>query len=277
MQQLFYFLQKYKYLLYFLLLEIIATSLTINNHSFHKSKYISSTNAISGGLFEKVNNINEYINLREENEVLVKENIFLKNKLEQIGFIDSVTVNKNIDTIKFHQKYEFINGKIIQNEYHKAYNYLTINRGKSNGIKTEMGVINSNGIIGIIDNVSNNYARIVSVLNKNTKINARLKNSAHFGTLVWNGENKEIVQLTDIPRQAVIKKGDTIITGGKSVIFPEGIPIGTIVNIPDKISASNTLDIKLFNDMTALGQIYIIISHNKIEVESLNKKPLSNE
>lgn len=273
MQQLFYFFQKNKYFLFFLFLEIIAVALIINNHSFHKSKVISSTNYITGGIYEKSSELSEYLNLKERNKNLSKENTTLKNKLEKLySFIDSVTVTKVLDSLNNNQQYNYINGKIINNTYNKPNNFITINRGLANGVSTEMAVVNNKGIIGITDNVTNKFARVQSILNANSKINASFKNSNHFGTLIWNGKDYNIVQLTDIPRQAIFKVGDTIITGGRSTIFPKGIPIGTVADMPEKLSATNTIDIKLFNDMSNLGHVYIITNLNKKEIKTVENK-----
>lgn len=271
MQQLVYFLQKYRYFLYFLLLECIAIALIFNNHDFHRSKFVNSANFVTGGLYKKASNISDYFHLKEINKALVEENLQLKNQLQQLQFpIDSTLIVSIIDSTKFHQNYAYINTKIISNNYHETFNFLTINNGKKDGITTEMAIINSKGIIGVVDDVSNRYARVRSILNKNSKINARLKNSFHFGTLTWDGKNYNTVQLTDIPRQAILRIGDTIITGGKSTIFPEGIPIGIIKKIPEKLSsAGNTIDIQLFNDMSNLSHGYAIISYHKNEVKKL--------
>ena len=135
-----------------------------------------------------------------------------------------------------------------------------------------MAVINSLGIIGITENTSENYTRVQSILNKNSKINARLKgNSTYFGTLKWNSEDYNTVQLHDIPRQAPLKIGDTIETGGKSTIFPEGIPIGTVSKINKRNTANSKIDVSLFNDMSNLRNVYIIKNLHKIEIQSLEK------
>jgi rod shape-determining protein MreC len=136
-----------------------------------------------------------------------------------------------------------------------------------------MGVINSNGIVGIIDKTSKNYATVLSILNKKSQINAKVKKTNHFGSLIWNGKSTGFVQLIDVPRLASIRKGDTIVTGGQSVIFPENINIGTI----DKIYIDNqtnyyTLNIRLFNDMTNLGHVYIIKSKDREEIINLEKE-----
>lgn len=270
MQQLIFFIQKYKYFLYFLLLQIIALVLIFNNHSFHRSKFVSSTNSITGGLYDKSNELSDYLKLKTYNNQLSEENNELKNKLALLGFsADSVTETKVIDSLKFKQEYLFINGKIRRNEFNKPYNFLLINRGKKHGVTKEMAVINDKGIIGITDNISNGYTRVQSILNRNSRINARFKNNFYFGTLIWNGKDYNTVQLTDIPRQATYQVGDTIITGGKSTIFPEGIPVGTVINKPKNLTASNTIDIKLFNDMSNLGYIYIVKNFDKQEIKEL--------
>lgn len=270
MQQLIYFLQKYKFFLFFLVLEFIAIVLTINNNSFHKSKFLTSANAITGGILKKTSKVSNYFSLQSENETLLLENARLRNFLETQGFsTDSISETTISDSLSYKQKYKYIEGKVYKNQYHKAYNFITLNRGKNHGVNKEMAVINGKGILGITDHVTNNYTRVQSILNRDSKINARFKNSYHFGTLTWNGEDYNTVQLTDIPRQATYKLGDTIITGGRSTIFPENIPIGTVVKIPEKISASNTLDVKLFNDMSNIGHAYIIINMHKQELKEI--------
>ncbi len=136
-----------------------------------------------------------------------------------------------------------------------------------------MGVINDLGVVGIIDRTSTNYATVQSVLNTKSKINAKIKNTNHYGTLKWDGENAGYVQLTDVPRLATLYKGDSIVTGADSGIFPENIPIGKIesAEINTKTNYYN-IQIRLFNDMTALGYVYIIENKEKKEKEELENK-----
>ncbi len=252
-----------------MLLEFSAIALIINNHRFHKSKFVSSANAITGKLYEKSSAISDYFHLNSQNKALAEENNRLKNLLEPCGFslenIQEITITDSL----YKHKAKYINAKIYKNEYHTPFNFILINKGRNNNVSKEMAVVNSKGIIGITDHVSDNYATVQSILNKNSKINARFKNNFHFGTLTWNGLDYNIVQLTDIPRQAVYQKGDTIITGGKSTIFPEGIGIGTVLNIPKNNTASNTIDIQLFNDMSNLGYVSVIKNLYKEEIQNL--------
>lgn len=248
----------------------ISLSLTIQSHSFHRSKVISSANYLSGGVYEKVNTLNEYLNLKTENDALALENAKLRSML--FTRKDSASANK-LDSIKGVKIEDIIVSKVIHNSYSVYENYLTLNSGELNGVKTDMGVINSLGIVGIIENTSPRYSTVISVLNKRTQINAKIKKSDHFGSLNWDGKSTGYVQLTDLPRLALIKIGDTIVTGGQSVIFPENINIGTIAKIYRSLETNfYTLDVKLFNDMTNLGHVYIIKSKDREEIINLEKK-----
>ena len=269
MQQIFNFILKNSNRLLFLLLLGISLSLTIQSHSYHRSKIISSANFLSGGVYEKINNISEYLDLRTQNDALAQENARLRSIL--FNAKDTVTAPK-LDSIKGLHPTDIIVSKVIHNSYNSHENYLTLNSGSLQGVKSDMGVINSLGIVGIIDNTSPRYATVLSLLNIKSQINAKIKKSNHFGSLVWNGKSTGFVQLIDIPRLAAIRKGDTIVTGGQSVIFPENLNIGTV----DKIYIDNqtnyyTLDIKLFNDMTNLGHVYIIKSKDREEIINLEK------
>jgi rod shape-determining protein MreC len=269
MQQIFNFIYKNSNRLLFLLLLGISLTLTIQSHSYHRSRIISSANFFSGGVYEKMNNVSEYLNLRTQNDALAQENAKLRSLLFNIK--DTYPI-PNLESLKGVKPENVIVSKVIHNSYNAHENYLTLNSGSLQGVKSDMGVINSLGIVGIVDNTSNNYSTVVSILNIKSQINAKIKKSNHFGSLIWKGKSTGFVQLIDIPRLAAIRKGDTIVTGGQSVIFPENINIGTVEKIYiEKENHYYTLDVKLFNDMTNLGHVYIIKSKDSEEITNLEK------
>ncbi len=275
MQQIFNFIFKNSYKLLFLLLLSVSFALTIQSHSYHRSKIISSANFLSGGVYQKINDMSEYFNLQTQNEALAIENARLKSLL--FNKKDSVSIAK-INEINGLDKIEIIVSKVIHNSYNVTENYLTLNSGDLAGIKTDMGVVNNLGIVGIVANTSKNYATVQSILNFKSKINAKIKKSNHFGTLQWDGKSTGFVQLIDVPRLASVRKGDTIVTGGQSDIFPENIGVGTIDKAYiDNISHFYTLKIKLFNDMTNLGHVYIIKNKDRQEILDLEAKNKPNE
>ena len=269
MQQIIFFLIRNKNFLLFIVLFSISIFLTIQSHSYHKNNFVNSSNSITGGIYTIKSSITNYFNLREENEILIDEITRIRIQLESYK---SKVVNQNIDTNSILSKYYFVSAKVINNSFSKTKNKLTIDKGERDSIQLDLGVITSKGIVGIIDNVSNKYATIQSILNTNSQINAKLKNAKHFGSLVWNTEDPNVIQLIDIPRLASVKIGDTIVTGGKSTIFPEGILIGAVIDFElTEDENSQNLNIQLFNDMTNLQHVYIIDNLDSQEIINLEK------
>ncbi len=268
MNQIFQYIFKNSNKLLFLMLLFFCFTLIFKSHSYHRSKMIGSANFMSGKVYEQINSVEEYFSLRQNNEILAKENAKLK-----VLLMNQVDPSK-IPTfsINNYNSNNIIPSKVIHNSYTARQNYITINSGNSAGVKENMGVINENGIVGLIENTSAHYATIQSILNTQSKINAKIKKLDHIGTIQWNAKNTGTVQLYDIPRLALIRKGDTIVTGGQSDIFPENLNIGTI----DKIYIDNetnywTIDVKLFNDMTNLGYVYVLKTKDYEEIKVLEE------
>ncbi len=269
MQQIIFFFIRNKNFLLFSVLFLIAVTLTIRSHSFHTTKFTSSANFLSGGIYSAKSGVTEYFGLKEENQKLIDEN---KNLRKLLTNQKDFSEGNKLDSNNIVMKYNFIAAQVINNTYSKTKNLLTIKKGSKDGIHIDMGVITSSGIVGIVNNVSKNYATIQSILNTNSEINARIKNSNHFGSLVWDTKNPNIVQLTEVNRLAPVKVGDSIITDGKSTIFPEGLPIGVIKTFELGENDSYNLDIQLFNDMTNLKHVYIIENTEAQEIKSLEKE-----
>lgn len=270
MQQIFNFLIRNKNTILFLLLLVLSLFLTIQNHSFQKSKFISSANLVTGGIYKRANNIQTYFHLQDYNQRLLEENKQLRDLLSNIE--DTSFVEQSIDSASYEEIYTFRTAKVINNNYSKIDNYITLDRGANEGIEPEFGVVTSHGIVGIIDHVNENYSRVISILNSQSRINAQLQKSNHFGSLVWDGKDPNIIQLIDVPRQAPVKAGDTIVTGGRSYIFPQGVLIGEIQDFTlDASESYYTINVRLFNDMTNVGYVYIIENKNKAEIEALEE------
>ncbi|ESU29622.1 mreC protein [Flavobacterium limnosediminis JC2902] len=275
MQQIINFIFKNSIRLLFLLLLITSLTLTIQSHSYHRSQFVSSANDVTGGVYQRINNVKEYFHLRTQNNDLAKENAYLK----QLLYNKPDTVIASTELIpRGYEDIKVIQSKVINNSFNVPENYITINSGYKKGIKPDMGVVNSLGIVGIVEKTSENFSTVQSILNLKSQINAKIKKSNHFGSLVWNAKNVGYAQLIDVPRLATVRKGDTIVTGGRSVIFPENIPIGKIDKIfIDKTTNYYTINIRLFNDMTNLGHVYVIENVKRKEIIKLEEETKPDE
>lgn len=267
MQQIVNFVIRNKTALLFLLLFGISFALTIQSHSFHKSKFINSSNFLTGGIYSSANSVSSYFNLKTENQLLQEENLRLKSILYNTSA--STSDSMVVDSTQL-GRYKFRSAMVYKNSYSSLNNYLTLNIGENNGVQQDFGVITSKGIVGIVENTSSNYASVISILNPKSRINAQLSKSNHIGSLRWNGESPYLVQLTDISKFAEIKKGDSITTGGQSDIFPKGVPIGVIEDYTLDVGGdSYTIEVRLFNDMTNIGHVYVVENLDAPEIDSL--------
>ena len=258
MRTLFALIWKFYFAFLFILLEIFASFLIVQNNSFHKAGFLNSSNALSASLFKITNNISQYMRLRSTNELLAIEN----EKLHSQSILSFVKFNTGIWTINdtiFEQQYTYLSARVINNSIYKRNNYLTLNKGERHGIEPEMAVISSNGIVGIVKDVSDNFSSVLSVLHKDARISAKIKKSGSFGSLVWDGADFKTGTLSDIPVHAKISEGDTIVTSRYSAIFPDGILIGTIVGF--KINPGDnfyTISVKFSTDFSNLSYVYVV-------------------
>ena len=270
MQRIINFILRYRNAFLYSFLALISLVMTVRSHSYHQSKFFNSSKWLSGSIYGTGADISSYFGLREENQRLVQENERLRRML----------FNTQFDTIpsldSTYVEYGVLSAKLIKNSFSSPRNYLTIDKGRIDGVKQDMGVITTKGILGIIENVSNNFSTVQSVLNTKSNINAKIKGTNYFGSLIWDTEDYTTAQLVDIPRLVPLVVGDTIVTGGMSSIFPENIPIGIIKKYDLNASRSfYNIDVELFNDMANIKNVYLIENRNKKEIEELENRTLN--
>lgn len=212
-----------------------------------------------------------YLKLKQINEQLVAQNKQLMIQLYGKEKSGKPIFRKVHDTVGGGQIYTFVDGVVVFNSINRKDNYFTINRGKKDGVYPKMGVIAPNGIAGIVVNTTDSYALVQSVLSVNKiKINASLKNSGNFGTLTWDGDDARMMHLSDIPKYVPLKIGDTIVTDGKSSIFPMGIMVGRIAGYEvDSKTGFWNIGVELSEKMGKLSKIYVVKNLKKAEVQRI--------
>lgn len=269
MRNLFRFLTKNSFIFLFLLLEVVAFSLLVQNNNYQSSKVLNSSNFLVGNLYATINNIDEYFSLKEENQKLADQNAKLQST-NVSSFMKVFGRMVQINDTTYFQSYVYSSAKVINNSTNNRQNYLTLDKGGINGIQSEMGVISSKGIVGIVKNVSEHFSSVMSVLHEKTKISAKIKKSGYYGSMIWEGGNYREAELKDIPNHVELEVGDTIVTSGYSSIFPENILIG-IVKEFDLPKGNNFYNIKVefTEDYKNVSHVYIVRSLLKEERQKL--------
>lgn len=253
---------------FFIFLQLIALVLIFSRNSMQQSWIAGQTAAFNSWVSGYIDQGTSYLKLKQINEQLVTQNKMLMEQVYGKDVHEIPAFRKVHDTLGGGQIYTFVDGEIVFNSINRKDNYFTINRGKRDGVFPKMGVIAPNGIAGIVINTTDSYALAQSVLSVNKiKINASLKKSGYFGTLTWRGNDSRTMHLADVPKYVALKVGDTVLTDGKSAIFPQGIMIGKISGYEvDSKTGFWDISVELSEKMGNLNKVFIVKNLKKAEV-----------
>jgi rod shape-determining protein MreC len=267
-----YLLKNYAFLL-FLLLEVFSFILIFNFNSYQKAQYLNSSNQVTGTVYNTYNAIGRYFSLASVNRKLARENAMLKSLISDLPYVKVTPYSVIMKAEVTDSVYRFISARVINNSVDKQNNYITLNKGRKHGIKPDQGIINSEGIVGVITNVSESYSLGFSVLNKRWGASAKLKKSGTFGPLSWDGKDARFANLTGIPFHVEIAVGDTVVTSSYSSVFPEGIMIGIIHSL-EKPAGENyyNIDVELSVNFRALSYVDVVENLKKDEIKALESK-----
>jgi len=263
-RNIFLFIRRYFNFLFFVILQVVALSFLFRYNRFHEAAFMGVASEVTGRVSERYTNVEYYFHLKRTNEALVKENERLNNLLPE-NFAPRDTSSRivldsvKIDSLEEYRRYRYYPARVVESFVALQTNYIMIHRGSSQGIKKDMGVISSQGIVGRVVNVSENYSTAMIVLNRQFKANAKLKKGGERGSIEWDGKDPNYVFLKDIPKSAGVTKGDTVITSELSSIFPPNIMVGTVnAIINNKSSNFYTLQLRTSTNFYSVFYVYVI-------------------
>ncbi len=275
MRSLFRFLLRNYFLMMFLILEAISLVLIVSLNDYQRVTFFNSSNNFAGTIYERFSNLDDYFSLGRTNARLAAENASLRKQLQiRIMNQENYPINRP-DTVEA-PAYIFTSAKVISNSVNKQFNYITINKGSRHGIKPDMGIINADGVVGVITNVSQNYSTGLSLLNKRLLIPAKITTNNYFGSLVWDGEHYNTADLKEIPFHVIVNVGDTVVTSGYSNIFPDGMTIGIIKKF-GVVSGTNFYDIKveLSTNFKTLKYVEVVQNTKRAELIKLESNNIT--
>lgn len=271
MKNLFAFFIKHNFIFIFVLLQVTCIWLMVHHQGFQGSHVLNSANEGVANVYQSAANTREYFSLKKENDKLALENSVLRNFLKSNYSILPLKEFIRNDTL-YKQQYSYLSAKAVNSSVNKRRNFLTLNIGSGQGVTQDMAVMSSEGIVGIVTNVSGNFSSVMSVLHKDIRVNCQLKKDGSYGPLIWDGKDYRYCLLTDIPTHAKIKIGDTVVTSELSGIFPEGIMVGTIDSFERRQNEDfYTAKVHLSADLKKVNHVYVIKNKFKTERDSLEK------
>lgn len=265
MRNLLFFLVKYGPTIFFIFLQGICFYLIVNNNDKQGSIYLNSSNLFTGYLNQKTQEASNFLNLDEENSELRKDKARLLQEIINSNIAKSPS---KIDTVN--NQYTLLASKICSKTLNLRNNFITLCKGAGEGIEVGMGVINDKTVLGIVKDVSEHYASVLTLLHSQSRISVSLKHKEHHGYILWDTSDPLYVTAHGIRKYADISNGDTLVTSGYSIVFPENLDVGVIEDFRVE-SGGETFQIrvKLFDDFNTINDVYVIKSHLKNEFDSL--------
>jgi len=270
MRNLLNFLIRFNNLIIFLILEGITLYLLASGNTYQNTRVVNGVRGITYGHDTRISRMRDYLNLRDINEKLAAENIALKSKLSILGNRESNVFTSITDTL-FNQQYTHTEAEVVGNSVNKQKNFFILNKGRRQGITTEMAVTESGGVAGVIVGVSDNYSVAMSILNLDFRLSARIKANGYFGSLTWDGRDYRHALLNEIPQHINLNEGDTVETTGFSTIFPEGLVVGTISEFEKRGGDFYRIVVDLNTDFKKLHYVDVIGNLKKNERLELEK------
>ena len=269
MQRLLAFLEHNLYLILFVLLQIVCLFLVFKLNPYQQAAFTHGATSVTAHVNQTSTNITNYIGLKDQNELLQNQvaEIFLSSPNSVLTYLNDTIVVR--DSFK-RSLYSMVPAQVLFNTVHKANNVFIINKGKKHGIQKNMGVVSSQGIAGIVLKSSDEYSTVMSMLNTNMKVIPTINGREFFTELVWDNENPYSLKIKGINSLEEIKVGDPVATGKSSLLFPKGIPIGTISKLETKTNSQyfNTEMVTATN-FRELEYVYVVINHKANELAEL--------
>lgn len=251
-------LVRYHVFFLFVILQGFSLWFLFRFNTYHHAGFVNSANGVIGGLYTYKNNVTSYITLQSTNDELAAENASLLNKNRN----SFVPVNEHyamINDTLMQQKFQYLAAEVINSSINKQLNYLTIDKGKIEGVKPEMGVINRQGIVGIVKDVSPHFATIVPVVNLNFSAGVKIKRTGDIGLLQWDGTDYQIAQMVDVAKHVPVQVGDTIVTRGNSTVYPDNVLAGIVSKVTDEAGSNyHDVQVKLSVNFSQIHYIYVV-------------------
>ena len=283
MRNIFLFIRRYFNFLFFLVLQIIALSFLFRYNKFHEAAFMGVANELTGRVSSKYSNVEYYFHLKKTNESLAKQNEQLlnqlKNNYQPPDSLTKVIIDTlNVDTTGTYRKYLWRGARVVNNSVSLQNNFITIHRGEKQGVKKDMGVISPQGIVGMVVNSSENFSVVMTMLNRQSSVSAKIKKTGEIGKVQWDGQSPDRVTMINIPKSVAVAKGDSVVTSGYSLSFPPGILIGVVTDIvDDKTSNFYTLTLKPSTNFYSLEYVTVVDNLQKEEQKKLEEAARMNQ
>lgn len=219
------------------------------------TRVLNSIGDTVGSVFSIGNIKAENKNLKQRVSTLESENLLLKEYEYQNLRLRELLIFK--DTIS--RSYETVSASVVALNPSNTDKTVTINRGENDGVRKNMAVVTSLGLVGHVINVSGNSAEVLLIVDKNSAVGGLVQVTRTPGIIEGEGGNSGYLKMTHISKEAPVREKQVVVSSGLGGIFPKGLPVGRTTKIEIE---SNGLEkyavIRPFIDFNRLEEVMVI-------------------
>ena len=255
-------------MLLFVLIEGAAIHFYAHSTSFTQARLLTGSNRIAGGVHGFFSGIRRYFTLGRENRILLDRIATLEEQLAGYRAAgDSLLFARYMEGAD-KGPYRLVTARAISNSVNRSRNFITLDKGRR-----DMAVLSADGaMVGYVATCSDRYAVAVSALNTSFRASGKIAGSDYFGSIHWDGTDRNTVTMTELSKYASPEPGDEVVSTGYSLYFPADVPIGRLQSAElNENKTSYTVRIRLAADMTALGDVILVENRGLDELQSLQE------
>ena len=269
MRNLYIFLSKTAHVFLFFALAGICIYCIYKSSNYKQWAVNAVSKEITGPFLRFQAKYMDWVSLQKKNEQLLEQN----RNLLMLAFNHTRGAN-TVETIYYGDSllFTYYVAKVVEGTVNKQNNHFTVDKGSNDGIRPDMGVISSEGVIGIVKDVSPNFSVVLPVLHAAFKLSAKIKNSTVSGVLTWDGADIRYAQINNLAHIESVKVLDTVVTQ-HSLIFPPDYPVGIVSSISPKTEGGFfVLKVRLLVHFDELRNVYIVEQNYSEELNNLMER-----
>ncbi|HJD65393.1 MAG TPA: rod shape-determining protein MreC [Rickettsia endosymbiont of Diachasma alloeum] len=187
-------------------------------------------------IFESVNSIKQkfvyFQDLEKRNIELELEVARLKHLQSEVESVRAENIAlKDLLTVTEEEEFKYVTAKLLSVSFSPFSKTALISAGRKHGVEPDQIVMTtSQGLVGKVIEVSNNYAKVMLISDVNSRIPIKTSVSREQGILAGNNNNSQILYL---PNNHLVQKNEEIITSGHGSTYPAGILVGYVTKVTE--------------------------------------------
>jgi rod shape-determining protein MreC len=199
------------------------------------------------------------VNVRKENRKLKREIDFLT--MENIRYREQLATHQRLKKLlQFKQTIDrpVLAAQVIGLDPTGWFKSIIIDKGKRDGLRSNMPVVNASGVVGRIVSVSSAYAKVLLIIDQNSAVDCLVQRSRDRGMV--KGLSSDTCKLDYVVKSADVAIGDMVVTSGLGGVFPKGLSVG-LVSSAGEVSGDLFQEILLrpVVDFSKLEEVLVIL------------------